>query len=244
MVPVGVAVAGLAKLSVAPFKVHFDVHVIDDFQRFAHWVIAERRHVEQNHVQASDLGTLGDIHVVVGEVGILAKDAHVLAEGRGSGLSVHLQLCHGQQVDAVKHPRSLLVHFDAGLRALWHGDVIVLEREVGQALCGGPEAAFQRDFLSPIGSVFNVGNADFRDGVMQREACWRAAFDADPLRCIGAETIGLLGIGDVDGQYECEKGKKSFHSDKSMFQMANLQIFKNMSSVLTHFFSMLLQFVI
>ena len=95
MVPVGVAVACLAKLSVAPFKTHFDVHIVDDFQSFAYRVVAERRHVEQNHIQASDLGTLGDIHVVVGEVGILAKDAHVLAEGRGSGLSVHLQLCHG-----------------------------------------------------------------------------------------------------------------------------------------------------
>ena len=79
-IPSGIEVSYITKLAVAVFKADFDVHVIDDFQGLPDRVVVEGRDVEHHHIQASDLGGLSDGHIFGWEVGILAEDAHVLAQ--------------------------------------------------------------------------------------------------------------------------------------------------------------------
>ena len=81
-----------------------------------------------------------------------------------------------------------------------HCNITVLEREVGQAFGEGAEAAFQDDFMPFDLAVVDVGNADFRKGIVQREACRAAAFYAEALRMIGAETEGPLGVQNAKGE--------------------------------------------
>ena len=79
-IPSGVAVTGITKLTVSTFKTDLYVHVVDDFQGLLNGIIAERRDVEHNYVQTTNLGGLGNGYVFHWEVGILAENTHVFLQ--------------------------------------------------------------------------------------------------------------------------------------------------------------------
>ena len=101
---------------------------------------------------------------------------------------------------------------------------MVFKRQVGKAFGKGAKAAFHDDFL-PLGiTVFVVGNGNFIEGVMQRKPRSGATFNMETLGRICAETIGLLSIQKTEGANDCEEGKYAFHSLKSLFHAAKIQI--------------------
>ena len=72
--PVGVEVAAFPELSVAAFKTDVNVDVVYHLQRLSHGVIAERRHAEQDHVEASYLRRGGKHDVFCREIGISTEN--------------------------------------------------------------------------------------------------------------------------------------------------------------------------
>ena len=199
-VPGGIAIARLAKLSIATFKAHFDVHVVDDFQGLSDGVVAERCHVEQDHIETTDLGGLGNTHVVGWEIVVFAENAHVLAQFGQPDRCAFLHSGGRQQVDVVQGLASLFFDLNIDRGSFRDGNVSVFKWQVRQAFGKGAETTIHDDFMSLHFSMADIGDADFRDGIMQREPRCGAAFDTEALRSIGAEAIRLLRVRNADGK--------------------------------------------
>ena len=197
-VPSGIAVSCISKLSVATFKTDFDVHVINDFQSLSNGVVAEWRHADHHHVEAADLGGLGDGDVLFWEIGILPENAHVFLHLWLPDGGVALQSSGGQEIDAAQGLATFLLDFDSDCCTFRNGDVVVLKRQVGHALGKGAETAFQCDFLPFDLAVVKGGDGDFGDGILQRECCGGAGSGFEALWRISAETIDLLRVHDIE----------------------------------------------
>ena len=146
------------------------------------------------------MGGLCNTHVVGWEIVVFAENAHVLAQFGLLDCCIFLHDGGRQQVDAVQGLASFLFDFDTDCCAFGNGDVSVFERQVGQTSGEGAETSFQDDFLSLYFSVADIGDADFRDGIMQGKSRCGVAFDAEALRSIVAEAIDLLCVRNADGK--------------------------------------------
>ena len=105
-----------------------------------------------------------------------------------------------QQVDVVQGLATLFSDFNVDCCTSWDGNVSVFKWQVRQAFDEGAETTIHDDFMPLHFSMADLGDADFGDGIMQREPRCGAAFDTEALRSIGAEAIGLLRVRNADGK--------------------------------------------
>ena len=197
-VPSRIAVSCLSELSAATFKTDFDVHIVDDVQGLSDRVVAERCHVEHDHIQTTDLCALGDGDVLGGVVGVFAINVHVFLQPWHSYSGIALHGSRGKYFDVTQGLATFFFDFDVDRCPFGHGDVAIFKRQVGQAFGKGTKTAFHDDFLSFDFPVVDIGDVDFREGIMQGKTSCGATFDAEALRMVGAETIGFLCVQDVE----------------------------------------------